>query len=248
MSKNSSSTKAPVGQSSGVSPWLAGLSALCVVGLAGLIILLSTLGQSQLPPNLNGDAVGPESGEDIAAYAARADNTLAETAASSNDRKQTLPDSAAPRYWALVTFDHPLNDADTAAAFAELPNLRVASVLIGAVVTRDLPEPSEAATRQQLIAHAIEHVTISSGLEPGDSRLMVSNAVVFGDIKQLQALRQAPHVAAVEPLPLGAQRGRFGVRPYYGPELELNMQPPAESGDQPGFAGEPSNGTVGEGS
>lgn len=246
MSKNPASAKPTTAKSSTVSPWLAGVSALCVVGLAGLIIILSTLNSSSLPQSVNGDSVGPQNGEDLSSYVTRADKSLSQAAAETNGRPEVPSASHDSRYWALVTFNHPLNDADTAAVFADLPQLRVASILIGAVVTRDLPEPSPAATRQRLISNAIEHVTVSSGLQPGDPRLRVSNAVVFGDIAALQHLRQTNNVAAVEPLPLGAQRGRFGVRPYFGPELQIDLQPPALNGDQPGSVND-SNVRMGEG-
>lgn len=60
----------------GVSPVMAAIAILCVLGLAVTLVLMSGSDRVSGPMNVNGDFAGPENGESVADYAARASESL----------------------------------------------------------------------------------------------------------------------------------------------------------------------------
>nr|WP_120492246.1 hypothetical protein [Corynebacterium lactis] len=205
--------------SSSISPAMAVLSAVCVIALVAVLMVLSTSDRMSKPQNINGDFLGPESWETLAAYSARADESLGRITLETSNSERDEPSRPAPRFWALVTFGEPLDYKRAAASVEGVADLRVASIILGSAVTRDLPEPGPAAGRQQLIDNEVRLVAASAGMAAGDPRLLINGLIVYGDADTLKQVRHRADIAAVEALPEGAVRGRFGVRPYLGSDF-----------------------------
>lgn len=188
----------------GVHPGLALLSLLCVIGLAMTLLLLAGSDRVSRPPGTMGDFLGPESGESVADYRARAEGTL-----------DSLADDGAEAqaaHWALVTFDPPADVATAAAAVEGFDSMRVATVLVGPVASRDMPEPVAGQRRYDVIERAVASAGRSAGAGDSADGPRVNGLVVRGTLGQLRVVRGRPGVAVVEALPADAVRGRFGVR------------------------------------
>lgn len=220
--------------SSSVSSYI--ISALCVVVLIITLGVMATTERVSKPQNINGDVVGPEQSEPIGDYAARADQSLADATAESRDFLDKNSDAEKPKFWALVTFSRP-GDAELASsAVSDVPGLRVASMVLGAVVTRDLPEPVPGTGRIDVFDREMQHLQRSSGLAKDDVQMQITGLLIYGDIDMLQAVRKRADVAAVESLPMSAVQGRFGVRTRLitpsAPQSPPQTQPQSQSDTQ----------------
>lgn len=188
------------------------ISLLCVAVLIITLGVMATTERVSKPQNINGDVVGPEQSESISDYVSRADKSLADAATETQSYVDNHPDDPKPKFWALVTFNRP-GDANVAAqAVTDVTGLRVASMVVGAVVTRDLPEPISGAQRLDVFTREMERLRASSGLALNDPQMQITGVMIYGDIDMLKAVRQRADVAAVETLPMDAVQGRFGVR------------------------------------
>ncbi|WJY90071.1 hypothetical protein [Corynebacterium confusum] len=171
-----------------------------VVGVAavGVVWAAGAFGAQPTAP-LQGDQLGPETGEDPGAYVARADSLLAEA------------DDATPTY-ALVTFQSALSVQDAAKAVGEAG--RVNALLVGASEPIALPEPIAGADRADVFDAALDQT--QAGLD-GIGRVEVprelSAVVVWDTGEVLREVAAAPEVAAVEPAPDDAAWGSFAIRP-----------------------------------
>ncbi len=205
------------GHSSEVSPAIAILSFLCVLGLAILMIVLSQSTRVGGTQHINGDFLGPQGWENgnPEAYAQRADETLADRAAESAEVSDGNPLGPKLHFWALASFDTRQDSATVARAVDDIAGLRVATALVGTMSSRDLPEPIDGASHQEVLDQELA-VAASSAQVPLDSPdLLINGLVVYGTIDQLQRLREQDSIIAVEALPADASRGRFGIRPLY---------------------------------
>ncbi|MBV7296204.1 hypothetical protein KRX51_09805 [Corynebacterium sp. TAE3-ERU12] len=203
MGKHSKPTP-PRGDS--VHPLMAALAVLCTIALVAVFIVAAFSDRVIGQPTINGDLLGPQEGENAAAYIARADEELA------------AMDGDQPR-WALVSFV-PAITADIVDLRVPAGSVRVGRVLIAGSAGFDVPEPTRGATRAEVIRR-------EAGFAGGrgqpftltdDGTLLVSGLVVYAVPNDLRTLKTVAGVAAVEPLPEDAAYGRFGVRPLWGIE------------------------------
>ena len=209
-------------EESGISPVTALLSLVSVLTLIVLLVIASGSTRVSQPQHLNGDALGPEYGEDLAAYAQRADETLA---------RATEADAAGTgaHMWAMVTFAQPLDVSGTVAAVTDVLQLRVSGLIIGVNYVRDIPEPTTDSTLSDLVAAEVELVAAAAGVPLTDDQVKVGGLIVYGDVTALKQLRQRPEIAAVEALPADAVHGRFGIKPFVveaapAPESEPSVE------------------------
>lgn len=91
-------------------------------------------------------------------------------------------------------------------------SMRVATVLVGPVASRDMPEPVAGQRRYDVIERAVASAGRSAGAGDSADGPRVNGLVVRGTLGQLRVVRGRPGVAVVEALPADAVRGRFGVR------------------------------------
>ena len=209
----------------GVHPALAVVALLCVAGLALALVLMAGSDRTSRPQNVLGDFLGPESGESVAAYAERAAGSL--------DSLADDPGEAAADHWALVLFEPPVGADAAAAAVEGFGDLRVATMLIGPVVSRDLPEPSAGMTRGQLMDRELQRVLAAAGPGLPGGGDVVSGLVVRGSLDDLRGIAVRPGVTSVEALPADAARGRFGVRPFVEPQEQSEVDAPAGAPEPP---------------
>lgn len=182
--------------------WVMWLSVACVVSLVVLLIALSNSDRMSRPTAVNGDALGPETGESIDAYRHRAAATLADATG----------DAAR---WALVTPEHPVGVPGLTALFApsvEDSDLRVSTLLTGQSQW-PLPEPSVGHRREDVFTAAWNTIARTAGVADSDPSLLTGGIVVHATPAQLTALATVPGVLAVEALPPDAVYGRFAMRP-----------------------------------
>ncbi|MDO5029625.1 MAG: hypothetical protein Q4E11_03450 [Corynebacterium sp.] len=207
------------GNDGSISPVMAIISAVSVVLLVVLFALAATSDRVSKPQNLNGDSLGPESWETFDAYRTRADESLVRIQKEAFDLENEQPIVEDAKFWALVTFDEP-KDASQAAELAEAaPSLRIASMVLGGIVTRHLPQPSPAASEVELIKKQQELSAKYAEVPLDDDSLKINGFIVYSNSETLVAVRELPYVAAVQALPSDAARGRFGIRPYIGAEF-----------------------------
>lgn len=226
-----------------------------VVIVLALVVILSAL-RTELPrnPGVMSDAVGPDSGELVDDYLARAASSLLAEGDADPD---------APR-WALVSAVAPWSVAEAEAVARELP--RVSGMYVQVPVA-GVAMPVNGATlaepvageygREGVIERALERVTDELGTSPapapapGDrgvatAALTVSRIrdgdpaiiglVVRGTVEQLRAVAEHPRVRAVEALPADAVWGRFAVRPLLPQQTEM-ASPLPDSAPVPAPAG-----------
>lgn len=185
--------------------WVMWLSVACLVALVVAVIALSNSDRMSRPGAVNGDALGPETGESTEDYLARAADALA---AATGDE---------PR-WALVSPDGPADVAALTAVFTDQPDLRVSTLLAGNVQWT-LPEPAVGHRREDVFTLARHRVAASAGVPDTDGALGITGVIVRGTPDQLRAVASTPGVRGVEPLPPDAVYGRFGSRPLDVPPL-----------------------------
>lgn len=203
--------------------WVMWLSVACLITLVVTVIALSNSDRMSQATAINGDVLGPETGESTGDYLARAGEALAATTGD------------APR-WALVSPDGPADVAALTAVFTDQPALRVSTLLAGGVQWA-LPEPSLGHRREDVFAQARHRVAGSAGIPDTDKALGITGVIVHGTPAELHSLASTPGVRAVEPLPVDAVYGRFGMRPLEdtapAPPVPAEEQPLPEDPAQP---------------
>lgn len=149
---------------------------------------------------LQGDQLGPHTGESKADYLARARSELSEMSASS--------DSA----YALISFAYPLDTDGAAAAVAGVP--RVDAMVVGATSPIALPEPTYGATRADVFAAEFDRINQGlAGIGNVSVPETISALVVHADGQTLREIAGRDAVVSVEPAPIDAAWGSFGIRP-----------------------------------
>ncbi len=146
---------------------------------------------------LQGDQLGPDTGESRQDYVQRAQETV---------------DAARQPTFALVTFARPLEPAD--AAEVVRPAGRVNAVVIGAASLVAVPEPVEGENRSDVFSRTLERVAdglAGLGSVPAPQRLTA--VVVYDGGEVLRELSADERVATVEAVPADAPWGGFGIRP-----------------------------------
>lgn len=205
----------------------------CAVALAALVLALGVAN----PPRTTSiatDRLGPDGGEAVASYLARAG-----TSVSGTDTGQ---------HWALVALG-PEATADRAYRLADgvrisqmifrVPLDRVQTQLIGV----DVPANEEAVRRSSGVAagrlqgsagewdRQARIDAVSAG-RLADGCACVVGMTVRGDVEMLRALTSRPGVRAVEALPSDAVYGRFAVTPLL-PEHVDTVMPGPDDGEVP---------------
>lgn len=211
--------RAKSGGDGSISPTMAAISGLCVVLLVVILAIASTSDRVSKPTNLNGDSLGPETWESREAYKVRADQSLDDITKEARELESEQPVIEDPKFWALVTFAQPVDSAKAAEVANGEPTLRVASVILGGAIIRFLPQPSNAATEEELLQRQVQLASDYAEVPLDDERLKINGFLVYGDPDTLTDVRDLDSVAAVEALPYGAARGRFGVRAILGSEF-----------------------------
>lgn len=205
--------------------WVMWLSVACVVALVVTVIALSNSDRMSRPTAVNGDALGPETGESLDVYAGRAAATLEPGADTGSG------DAAR---WALVTPGRPLDTAGLTALFAPtaaVSDLRVSTLLVGGVQWA-VPEPATGRRREDVFAAVRAQAAVSAGVPVTDASLSVTGVLVHAPAPVLRDLSDAPGVRMVEALPPDAVYGRFGVRPAFpAPEGEPPAPADRDAGD-----------------
>lgn len=203
--------------------WVMWLSVLCVLALVVTVIALSNSDRMSRPTAVNGDSLGPETGESLDDYATRAAATLAGTDAAR---------------WALVTPDAPVDTAGLTALFlpsAGVDDLRVSTLLVGGVQWA-VPEPAVGRRREDVFTAVRDRAAVSAGVPATDVSLSVAGVLVHAPTAVLRDLASTPGVRAVEALPADAVYGRFAVRPAYStpqaaPAAPADQRNPGDAGD-----------------
>ncbi|HJC86289.1 MAG TPA: hypothetical protein H9751_12280 [Candidatus Corynebacterium faecigallinarum] len=200
--------------------WVMWLSVLCLVALGITVLTLSNSERMSRPQAINGDSLGPETGETVVDYVTRARESLVEA--------ETGADSDDPR-WALVTPMVPAGTEPLTEMLSDQADLRVSTLLAGNTQW-SLPEPAVGQHRGDVFAEARALMAANAGVEVDDPALDVLGVLVHGTPAQLRALDDRPDVLTVEALPADAVYGRIGMRP---------VSADAEDSDAPADEGEP---------
>jgi len=191
-------------------PWVATAALVFAVLLAGWFA-------PTRPAAVGTDALGPDNGEVVADYLARAADSL------------TAAGTGTGEHWALVSFTEPVG-IDTIVGLSEevrvgqvlfrVPIDRVQTPLVPVEVPADAEAlrraPAVAAGRLRLIEQGTERaarVAATSADRLAGGCDCVVGAVVRGSADRLRGIADAPAVRAVEALPADAVAGRFSVNP-----------------------------------
>ncbi|MFI9510838.1 hypothetical protein [Nocardia sp. NPDC052566] len=214
-------------------PWRGIAYSVAAAGLVVFIVLLGVL----IPPRQIGvstDRLGPEQGEQVTNYLARAHDTLNQ----SDDAE----------HWALVSFTEYLTPQQIP---AHSGGLRIARVIHHVPIDRvqtpvlaiPVPPGDEVAVASANAAASALSVG-NTGNERTDRVHAVSAArlragcactaalLVRGPLPQLRALATQPGIRAVEALPPDAESGRFALVPLL-PEQTSAILPPPDDGPVP---------------
>lgn len=205
-------------------PWAAATAAVAAVLAAGIL-------NPVRPASLTSDALGPESGEAVVDYLARAHEGL-------------LDGGDTPR-WALVSFS---GGVDQAALDAVAERARISQVLFRVPIDRVQTPlvPVEVSghpdARRNAVGDAVTRLMLqTAGTDRASQVAEVSAerisqgcacaiaAVVHGAPDDLVALESDPQVRAVEALPEDAVYGRFSVTPLL-PEHTDTVVPGPDDG------------------
>lgn len=222
-----------------------------VVIVVALVVILTAL-RTELPrnPGVMSDALGPDSGEPVATYVARAEDSLSE---DSSDGGGADPagsaegqsfDAGVPR-WTLVTAEDPWTVEEANDVVADLD--RVSQLILQVpvdgvampVVDVTVAEPVVGeSSREAAFSRAIEQA--AGAVDPGEidgedraatvdaltaSRLQsgepaIIGLVVRGTTDQARTVASAPGVRTVEALPGDAVWGQFAVRVLQPQQIE----------------------------
>ncbi|MFC9762284.1 hypothetical protein [Rhodococcus jostii] len=210
-------------------------AAVTAVVLIAVTVVLGALHPVRRAP-VSTDTLGPDNGEVVADYLARADRSLD----AADGRRE---------HWALVSFTRPVTTqvvGDVASGtrvsqvLFRVPLDRVQTPLVPVSVAAGdaaLARASVlAAGRAQAMTGETERqarIAAVSSAELARNCACVIGVVVRGDHEALTALRSAPDVRAVEALGADAVAGRFAVRPLL-PEQVETVVPGPDDGVVPG--------------
>jgi hypothetical protein len=213
--------------------------------LAGCVLValaVAWYAGSQHPPSSATPApgsvrLGPEAGEDVAAYLARLPATLPPDGARAPALVQLVAEATAQDALAAVdgttpvtaVFRVPLPRVQTALRFVALePGVPSAAALDSARVRAQRAAAAEAlqAGRPGAVA-AVE----AASLDSADCRCVVA-LVVDGDQAGLGAVAGRPAVRAVEAAPPGTTDGELALAPLL-PEQAVRADPPPDDGPVP---------------
>lgn len=214
-----------------------GIVEACALAAAALVFVW-LVGITNPPPprGVNTDRLGPDNGEQVGEYIARAEASLHESGAEMNPK------------WALVSFDSGVGVRDSLDPVGEA---RVAQVLLRVsidrvqtpVVSVGVPGTPESIVESPDIAATRLHGT--TGQWDRQSRIDAASATSLasgcdcvvgfvvrapGDV--LQAIAAHPLVRAVEALPADAIGGRFAVRAFLPDYVDV-VGPLPDDGDVP---------------
>lgn len=226
---------------------VAGLGLVIVLALVAILTALRT----ELPrsPGVMTDALGPEAGERIDDYLARAADSLDQNKKNDDDEVITS-DPDAPR-WALVSAESAWSVAEAAGVVRDLPRVSglyvqvpvggVAMPVLGLTtaepvagefvrvpvfergleqVTRRLAAADSAGGERAAAVAALTASRIRSG-EPA-----IIGVLARGTTGQLREVAGTPTVRAVEALPADAVWERFAVRPLQPQQVDAALPLP----------------------
>ena len=210
--------------------------------LAGCVLValaVAWYAGSQHPPSSATPApgsvrLGPEAGEDVAAYLARLPASLPPDGARAPALVQLAAEATAPDALAAVdgttpvtaVFRVPLPRVQTALRFVALePGVPAATALDSARVRAQRAAAAEALqTGRPGAVAAVE----AASLDSADCRCVVA-LVVDGDRAGLGAVAGRPAVRAVEAAPPGTTDGELALAPLL-PEQTVRADPPPDDG------------------
>lgn len=219
-----------------------------LVIVLALVVILTAL-RTELPRSAGvmTDAVGPESGETIAAYRDRAAATLTVGGRSDDDNRANDDRAVDGHHWALVSADTEWSPAEAARVVRDLPRASalivrvpvdgVAMPVTESVVAEPVAgEDSRVATFTRALERtaagsASVAATVPAGEREGRKAALTATRiragtpaiiglVVRGPADDLRAMADAPGVRAVEALPADAVWGQFAVRPLLPQQTE----------------------------
>lgn len=184
-------------------------AAAAVFGACALLIVaLYAVGMSHAPatPTLQGDALGPDSGESAEEYSQRAAATL------DSARRQSAPGDS---HLALVAFAAPQSCGAAAFVYRDVP--RVNAIVQEGLPPKDTPEPvgeTSAGRSEVCEREARRAAQRESGADPVEVQAPVrlAGAVVTADVETLSRLAESSPVRSVEVLPADAVWGAIAVR------------------------------------
>ncbi|MFD1813019.1 hypothetical protein [Rhodococcus gannanensis] len=208
-------------------------AAVCAAGVvAGVVALGAANPPTPLP--VSTDRLGPDAGEQVADYLARAGDTL------------DTGDGADPR-WGLVSFDHEVTAAEADALTADvrvsqlwfrvpIDRVQTPIVPVGVAGAESIARASGLAA-VQLRGTTGEwdrqaQVDAVSALRLGQNCACVVAATVRGPLSEVAELEGVDGVRVVEVLPSDAVFGRFAVRPLL-PEQTDAVTPGPDDGEVP---------------
>lgn len=210
---------------------------VCAVALAVVVVVLG-VENPPTPRPVSTDSLGPDAGEPVADYLARASVTLDEAAVDGAD--------SGPR-WGLVTFDDEVTATDADALTGDVRISQVwFRVPIDRVQTPIVPvgvAGAESVARASGLAAAQLHGTtgewdrqarvdaVSASRLTQDCACVVA-VTVRAPLTELVALSDVAGVRSVEALPADAVFGRFAVRPLL-PEQTEAVTPGPDDGEVP---------------
>lgn len=211
---------------------------VATVALVAVVVGLGVANPPQ-PGRVGTDALGPESGELVAAYLQRADASLADVPPGEDDAQSR---------WALVSLDAPVT---TSGLLDIVGELRVSQVLFRVSVERvqtpivavPVPDndvavhraPSVAAARLQagIVGHDRgSQVAAYSSVRLSADCACVVGVTVRGPLERLRTLARVPGVRAVQALPADAVAGAFSVNPLL-PSQTTAVVPGPDDGPVP---------------
>lgn len=215
-----------------------------VVIVLALVVILTAL-RTELPrsPGVMSDALGPDAGEPVSDYLARAAASL-----EVDDDEVTTgeQDGDGPvARWALVTAERPWSVADAVAVVSGLPRLSgvyVQTPLPGVAMPVGVQTTAEPVsgehTREPVLARALgraadaaEARAVAGDGRPAaveeltaqrirDGQPAIIGLVVRGEAEGLRAVAGEAGVRSVEELPADAVWGHFAVRPLLPQQVD----------------------------
>lgn len=217
---------------------VAGVGVVIILALVAILTALRT----ELPrsPGVMSDALGPENGELIDDYLARAADSLATVGDGEDDD--------APR-WALVSAGRPWTVPEAVGVVRELPRVSglyvqvpvpgVAMPMTGVTLTEPTAREPD---REQVFTRGLEQVVRRLESTPSADRAAATAALTVsrmregapaivgllarGTSAQLRAVAEQPGVRAVEALPADAVWEHFAVRPLQPQQVDAAVPLP----------------------
>ena len=176
-------------------------AAVCGVALVVLGVTAIGVRTPAQQPGVQGDMLGPQPGEQMANYVARAE--------------VSLQDAGAQPAYALVTFDAPCDPA-TAAQLVRIV-ARVDALLLVDAPAYPIPEPTGDEDRADVFAREAQRATQRAQTNGVTlSPVSIGAVVVHAPGEDLRAIAEQEGVRAVEVLPTDAIWGTFGITAIAG--------------------------------